>query len=62
MLQDLENGRRCEIDAINGVICATGKKTGVHTPANDRVVRLIHEIEDGRRIPAFENARLIMPD
>jgi 2-dehydropantoate 2-reductase len=59
MLQDLEKGRKCEIDAINGMICATGKKLGVPTPINDQVVRLVHEIEDGRLAPAFENVGLI---
>lgn len=26
MLQDLEKGRKCEIDAINGVVCDFGRK------------------------------------
>ena len=49
MLQDLKKGKPCEVDAINGVVCALGKKTGVPTPVNDRIVNLIHEIQDGRR-------------
>ena len=49
MLQDLKKGKPCEVDAINGVVCAWGKKTGVPTPVNDRIVNLIHEIQDSKR-------------
>ncbi len=55
MLQDLKKGKPCEIDAINGVVCAWGKKTGVPTPVNDRIVRIIREIQDGKRKTGFEN-------
>ena len=36
MLQDLEKGRECEINYINGVICQQGRACGVPTPFNDR--------------------------
>ena len=55
MLQDVKKGRPCEIDAINGVVCAWGKKTGVPTPVNDWIVKIIHEIQDGKRKPGKEN-------
>jgi len=55
MLQDLKKGKPCEVDAINGVVCAWGKKTGVPTPVNDRIVKLIHEIQDGKRTPGADN-------
>ena len=55
MLQDVKKGRPCEIDAINGVVCAWGKKTGVPTPVNDWIVKTIHEIQDGNRKPGKEN-------
>ena len=58
MLQDLEKGRKCEIDAINGVVCAYGRKYGVPTPYNDTVCRIIHEIEDGKRKYSFDNVKL----
>jgi len=41
MLQDLEKGRPCEIDFINGVVCETGRQKGIPTPFNDMVVKLI---------------------
>ena len=47
MLQDLKKGKPCEIDAINGVVCDFGKKYGVPTPINDRIVEIIKKIQDG---------------
>ncbi len=55
MLQDLKKGKACEIDAINGVVCSWGKKTGVPTPVNDQIVKLVREIQDGKRGTGFGN-------
>ena len=55
MLQDLEKGKKCEVDSINGVVCAFGKKAGVRTPYNDMVVKVIHDIEDGKATPSIDN-------
>ena len=55
MLQDLRKSKPCEIDAINGVVCAWGRKKGIRTPVNDRIVKLVHEIQDGTRTPCPEN-------
>ncbi len=41
MLQDVENGRPTEIDSINGIIIAEGKRLGVPVSANEAVWRLI---------------------
>ncbi|HEV3154834.1 MAG TPA: 2-dehydropantoate 2-reductase [Candidatus Baltobacteraceae bacterium] len=41
MAFDLETGHPSEIDHINGAICAAGRRTGVPTPYNDAMVRLI---------------------
>ena len=57
MLQDLQRNRPCEIDAINGVVCQWGKKTGIPTPVNDRIVRMILEIQEGKRKPSAENLK-----
>ena len=57
MLQDLEKGKKCEVDAINGVVSAFGRKVGVPTPMNDTVVNVIHQIEDGKLTPSFDNLR-----
>ncbi|MBR0535700.1 MAG: 2-dehydropantoate 2-reductase [Clostridia bacterium] len=47
MLQDLKKGKPCEVDAINGVVCEFGKKHGVKTPINDRIVEIIKKIQAG---------------
>ena len=58
MLQDLKKGKPCEVDAINGVVCEWGKKTGVPTPVNDKIVEIIREIQDGRRKTGKDNLSL----
>ena len=50
MLQDIRAGKKCEIDAINGVVCAFGRKYGVPTPFNDRTVEIVHSLEAGAPI------------
>ena len=57
MLQDLKKNKPCEIDAINGVVCEWGKKKGIPTPVNDRIVEIVHEIQDGKRKPCPENLK-----
>ena len=57
MLQDLKKGKPCEIRAINGVVCERGKKAGVATPVNDRIVALVTEIQEGKRKPSRENLK-----
>ena len=57
MLQDIEKGKKCEVDAINGVICAYGRKLGFPTPMNDKVVEVIHRIEAGELKPSFNNLK-----
>ncbi|MBQ7879107.1 MAG: 2-dehydropantoate 2-reductase, partial [Clostridia bacterium] len=47
MLKDLQNGKKCEIDFINGVVVDRGKKAGVLTPFNEKVVQLVHDAENG---------------
>ena len=43
MLQDVLRGRRTEIDSLNGLVVAEGRRVGVATPLNAAVVRLFHE-------------------
>lgn len=65
MLQDLEKGRKCEIGAINGVVCDFGKKYNVATPVNQKVVDVVRGIEDGKYKIAFSNLALfksVMPE
>jgi len=55
MLQDLRNGKPCEVEAINGIVCRQGRKAGVKTPVNDWIVQMIHEMEAGKRKPGEDN-------
>jgi 2-dehydropantoate 2-reductase len=41
MLQDLQRGRRTEIDAINGSVWRYGEDLGIPTPVNETLTRLI---------------------
>jgi 2-dehydropantoate 2-reductase len=41
MLQDLERGRRTEVDAINGAVWRRGGQRGIATPVNETLTRLI---------------------
>ena len=58
MLQDLEKGKLTEVDAINGVVSAFGRKVGCPTPMNDKVVEIVHRIEKGELKPQFANLKL----
>jgi 2-dehydropantoate 2-reductase len=42
MFQDLEKGRRTEIDFINGAIAARAQALGMEAPLNDLLTRMIH--------------------
>ena len=55
MMQDLEMGRKSEIDAINGMLSKKGKEFGIPAPVNDKVVEIVKGIEDGRYTPSLEN-------
>ena len=57
MLQDLEKGKLTEVDAINGAVSEYGRKVGCPTPMNNRVVEIIHQIEQGRLQPCVENLK-----
>ena len=58
MLQDLKKGKPCEVDAINGVVCEWGKKCGVPTPINSRIVEVIKKIQQGELRPEKKNIEL----
>ena len=47
MLKDVENGRKCEIDFVDGIVCKEGAKAGVSTPFCEKIVELVHGIENG---------------
>ena len=57
MLQDLEKGKLTEVDAINGAVSEYGRKVNFPTPVNDKVVEIIHRIEQGELKPCFDNLK-----
>ena len=52
MLQDLEQGRATEVDVVNGGVAERGRAHSIPTPFNDRVVELVHAMEEGERAPS----------
>ena len=58
MLQDLKHGKPCEIDAINGVVCEFGRKHGIATPINDKIVEIVTACQNGTLTPSPENIKL----
>jgi 2-dehydropantoate 2-reductase len=45
MLQDIERGRKTEIDFINGAFASRGKELGIDVPWNEFIIAAIHGIE-----------------
>ena len=54
-LQSLERRRKTEVDYINGIIVKYGKETGFATPVNEKIVKIVHEIEEGKREISLQN-------
>ena len=57
MLIDYRNGKKCEIDAINGNVCTQGKRVGVPTPFCDKVVEIVKGYEKGIGKPSYESLK-----
>jgi 2-dehydropantoate 2-reductase len=54
MLQDLEKGRKTEINYINGYVARKGREKNLPTPCNDFVVEAVTAAEAQRRVPDFK--------
>ena len=54
MLQDLERGRKTEIDFINGYVVTLGHASGVPVHMNATITDLVHQIERGVLQPTRE--------
>ena len=54
MLQDLERGRRTEVDVINGGVVAAAATIDRTAPLNEELARIVHEHEDGLSRPGRE--------
>ncbi|TGN10615.1 ketopantoate reductase family protein [Leptospira ilyithenensis] len=53
MVQDLDAGRKTEIDELNGQIVAKSKTLGIGTPVNDAIVKKIKSLEEEKEKPAI---------
>lgn len=45
MLQDIERGKRTEIDYLNGAVVKLGKQLGIPAPVNETMVNLVKALE-----------------
>ena len=50
MLQDVDRGRRTEIDALNGAVVRLGENLGVETPVNRALTALVKGLEHGANL------------
>jgi len=48
-LQSLERGKKTEIDYFNGYLSIKGKEHNIDTPVNNKLTRMVQEIENGIR-------------
>lgn len=49
--QDLQKGKKTEVEFMNGFVAERGNDVGVATPMHAKVARIIRLIEDGRTVP-----------
>ena len=47
MGQDMQKGRRTEIEFLNGFVVREGEKVGLHARANERLVDIVKQVERG---------------
>ena len=59
MLRDLEDGRPCEVESLNGLLERKAAEAGVAAPVNEQVARVIRDIEAGKLALDFSNLDLL---
>jgi 2-dehydropantoate 2-reductase len=57
MMQHIEQGRRTEIDSLNGALVREAKVLGIATPYNEAVVAVVKGLEKSRRQTLHEPPR-----
>lgn len=58
MWEDLQAGRRTEVDYLNGAVVSLAQKVGLDAVANRRIVDLVHGAEEGKQ-QAMTGAELL---
>ena len=62
MGQDIQKGRRTEIEEMNGFICQQGARVGLPVAANRAVVEAVRSVERGEAAPSPELlTRIVLP-
>jgi len=59
MLRDIARGKKCEIEAINGVVSNYGDKVNIETPINDRIIEIVNRIEKKELKSEWTNLKLL---
>lgn len=52
--------RKTEVDPQIGIIAKLGREAGVATPTIETLVKLIHEVEDGKRPLSFDTLKVLI--
>lgn len=53
MVADIAQGRRTEVDQLNGEIVSVGQEHGLPTPLNGKIVELVHRMEAAGQPPPY---------
>ena len=61
MGQDMQKGRRTEIDFMNGLVCMKGKELGIRTPVNDGIVEAVKIAEKDGSKASPELVKALLP-
>jgi 2-dehydropantoate 2-reductase len=59
MLQDLEKGKKTEIESINGFLSFKSAQTGISTPVNDTILKIVRGIQNKNFSLSMNNLDLI---
>jgi 2-dehydropantoate 2-reductase len=62
LLQDVQRGRRTEIDYLNGWVIAASESVGVDVPTHRMLVDHLRPVERGDIPPAHENVKPLHDD
>jgi 2-dehydropantoate 2-reductase len=60
MLVDIMKNRRTEIDYLNGYVVLRGHEANIPTPANEAMVSLVHDVEQGRLSASDSNLDVVL--
>src|SRR5690242_4395866 len=55
MGQDMQKGRRTEIDFINGIIAEKGREVRIPTPTHEKLIAAVKKVELGQAPPSPEH-------